>query len=99
MLVECGRGVLPGGNGTVWQWADAAALSGVRPFAIAGGLSPDNVAAALAVSGASAVDVSSGVECAPGVKDLARVRSFIAAAREARADAAGPVFRTERGGP
>ena len=47
---------------------------------LAGGLTPETVAGAIAASGAQAVDVSSGVEAAPGVKDPARIRAFIAAA-------------------
>lgn len=93
VLVECGRGVLPGGNAASWDWSGAAVLRGLRPFAVAGGLDPRNVAAALALSGADAVDVSSGVEQAPGVKDPARVRDFVAAVRAAaRRGAARPVF-------
>ena len=69
ILVECGTGTLPGGNGAVWNWADAASLAAVRPFALAGGLSPLNLAEAARLSLASAWDVSSGVETAPGIKD------------------------------
>ena len=93
ILVECGPGVLPGGNGRTWRWSDAALLRDVRPFAIAGGLTPDNVTAALADSGATAVDVSSGVERSRGVKDLDRVRAFIAAARAFPATRSGSVFQ------
>lgn len=69
ILVECGRGTLPGGNGAAWNWADAAPLAAVRPYALAGGLTPLNLAEAAGLSQASAWDVSSGVEIAPGVKD------------------------------
>ncbi len=69
ILVECGLGTLPGGNGAAWQWADAAPLAGLRPFALAGGLTPQNLEQAAALSGASAWDLSSGVETAPGIKD------------------------------
>lgn len=93
VLVECGRGPLPGGNGIGWDWSRAAALAGIRPFAVAGGLAPDNVGRALLLSRASAVDVSSGVETAPGRKNLAEVKRLVAAVRglEAR-DPAEPVF-------
>jgi phosphoribosylanthranilate isomerase len=53
------------------------------PFALAGGLTPENVAAAIAATGVAAVDTASGVEAAPGIKDRARVRAFIAKARAA----------------
>jgi len=72
---------LPGGNGLRIDWA---VLKGVRPalpWMLAGGLDPDNVAEAIALTGAPAVDVSSGVESAPGVKDPARIAEFCAAAR------------------
>ncbi len=92
VLVECGQGVLPGGNGAIWNWADASVLRRVRPFAIAGGLTPENVGAALTASGASAVDVSSGVESRPGVKDPKRIRALIAAVRQTAAIGDGPIF-------
>lgn len=72
---------LPGGNGLRIDWA---VLKGVRPalpWMLAGGLDPANVAEAIAVTGAPAVDVSSGVESAPGVKDPARIAAFCEAAR------------------
>ena len=69
ILVECGRGTLPGGNGAVWNWAEAAPLAECRPFALAGGLTPLNLAEAARLSKAVAWDISSGVETAPGVKD------------------------------
>ena len=73
--------VLPGGNGLTFDWTilkDAA-----RPFMLAGGLTPENVAEAVRVTGADIVDVSSGVESAPGVKDIASIRKFIEAAKRA----------------
>jgi len=71
--------VLPGGNGVAFDWsALAAALS---PFALSGGLDAGNVAEAIRVTGAELVDVSSGVETAPGVKDEKRIKQFIEAAR------------------
>ena len=74
VLVECGRGSLPGGNGAVWNWDEAAPLADVRPFALAGGLTPENIVDAARRSHATAWDVSSGVECAPGVKDCKTIK-------------------------
>jgi len=79
ILVECGRGVLPGGNGAAWDWAGAAPLAALRPYALAGGLTPDNLAEAARLSRASAWDLSSGVETAPGIKDHAAVARAVAA--------------------
>lgn len=67
LLLECGYGPLPGGNGEAWNWSEARAL-GIS-LGIAGGLNPENIRDAVAQSGAVAYDVSSGVESAPGVKD------------------------------
>lgn len=73
-----------GGTGAVADWGrvrGAACLS--VPLAVAGGLTAENVAAAIAASGCRSVDTASGVESAPGVKDPARVRAFVVAARRA----------------
>jgi phosphoribosylanthranilate isomerase len=94
LLVECGRGALPGGNGAAWNWGAAAIIQAIRPFAVAGGLDSTNVAQALAASGASAVDISTGVETAPGIKDLGKVKAFVAAVRAAGAVSRGSVFRS-----
>ena len=72
---------LPGGHGFVFDWRALGGPSVERPFALSGGLDPDNVSEALAVTGASMVDVSSGVERAPGEKDPDLVRRFIQAAK------------------
>jgi len=77
ILVECGHGTLPGGNGAVWNWADAAPLAALRAYALAGGLTPQNLAEAARLSKAAAWDVSSGVETAPGVKDHAAILKTI----------------------
>lgn len=72
---------LPGGNGLSfdWRWLRGAAI---RPgYMLSGGLKPDNVYAALEASGASAIDVSSGVETSPGHKDNGLIRDFIKAAK------------------
>jgi phosphoribosylanthranilate isomerase len=77
-LAECGTGVLPGGNALTWDWQLARKVSDTGPVILAGGLSPDNVAQAIAAGRPAAVDVSSGVEKAPGIKDLIKVKLFIA---------------------
>jgi phosphoribosylanthranilate isomerase len=72
-----------GGLGRPFPWSLMRAWSGETPWMLAGGLSPDNVAEAIKASGAGAVDVSSGVESAPGVKDPARIAAFVKAAKNA----------------
>lgn len=74
---------LPGGNAAPFDWRLAAGRAIPRPWLLAGGLTPGNVAAAIALSGAPGVDVSSGVERARGVKDPARIAAFVAAAKGA----------------
>ncbi|MFN3558336.1 MAG: phosphoribosylanthranilate isomerase [Brevundimonas sp.] len=68
---------LPGGVGASFDWTLLADRSFSRPWFLAGGLNPDNVAGAVRISGAPLVDVSSGVESAPGVKDPARIAAFL----------------------
>ncbi len=70
----------PGGNAAAFDWRLVAGRRWARPWMLAGGLTPGNVAEAVRLTGAGQVDVSSGVESAPGVKDQARVAAFIAAA-------------------
>ena len=72
--------VLPGGNGLAFDWRLLAGRRWPKPWMLAGGLSAANVAEAVRLTGARQVDVSSGVESAPGVKDAARVAAFVAAA-------------------
>ncbi len=73
----------PGGNAARFDWSVLAGWQPPVPWILAGGLDPDNVADAIRIAAAPAVDVSSGVESAPGVKDPARIRAFLAAARAA----------------
>ena len=72
---------LPGGNGLTFDWRLIAGRRWPIPWMLAGGLTPDNVAQAKRLTGATQLDVSSGVESAPGVKDPALVRAFIQAAQ------------------
>jgi phosphoribosylanthranilate isomerase len=74
---------LPGGNAAPFDWSLTAGRAIPRPWLLAGGLTPGNVAEAIAVSGAQGVDVSSGVERARGVKDPARIAAFVRAAQGA----------------
>ena len=81
-------GTLPGGNGVAFDWL--ALKEFAAPFALSGGLTPETVGEAIRATGASLVDVSSGVERAPGDKDAELVKRFIRAAKsaaEARAKA------------
>jgi phosphoribosylanthranilate isomerase len=77
--------VLPGGNGATFDWTVLAGFSAPLPYLLSGGLSPANVAEAIAVTGAPGVDVSSGVETAPGQKDVDLIRAFVRNARHATA--------------
>lgn len=78
-----------GGTGRTVDWAGVAAAHAELPLALAGGLKPGNVAEAIAASGAVAVDVASGVESAPGIKDAEMLRRFISEARSALPPLAG----------
>ncbi len=70
----------PGGLGSAFDWTLLQGRTLPLPWMLSGGLSPENVGEAIRLSGASVVDVSSGVESAPGVKDPARIAAFLAAA-------------------
>jgi len=74
---------LPGGNGLSFDWRVLAALDPSVSYMLSGGLTPDNVAEAIRLTGAGAVDVSTGVESGPGTKDPARIEAFVRAARAA----------------
>ena len=98
LLEAAGRG----GRGVRPDWSRAARLAERCSLVLAGGLGPDNVADAIRRVGPAAVDVSSGVESRPGVKDAQRIRAFIREARAAGSDLsrparfAPPVFRVVR---
>jgi phosphoribosylanthranilate isomerase len=85
-LVECEKGILPGGNAMKWNWKDAVDFGEHFPFILAGGLTPDNVSDAIAASKPDAVDVSSGVEFSPGKKDIQKTRAFIQNVNKASLD-------------
>jgi phosphoribosylanthranilate isomerase len=76
---------LPGGNGVSFDWRLLDALDGSVDYMLSGGLNAENIGEALALTGARAVDTSSGVESAPGVKDLKLMDAFFDAVRRAEA--------------
>jgi phosphoribosylanthranilate isomerase len=96
-LVECAKGLLPGGNAMAWDWGVARAFGTHQPLVLAGGLSPDNVTDAILAGLPAAIDVSSGVEASPGRKDPDKVARLIAAVQGTAERYAGkmikPVFR------
>ena len=77
---------LPGGNGLTFDWRLVAGLDPGCPVMLSGGLHPGNVAEAIRLTRLSGVDVSSGVESAPGQKDPDRIRAFVAAARQTQGE-------------
>jgi phosphoribosylanthranilate isomerase len=72
---------LPGGNGLAFDWRLLVGRKWLKPWMLAGGLTPENVAQAVRLTGARQVDVSSGVDAAPGVKDATKIAAFVQAAR------------------
>jgi len=90
-LLECGRSLLPGGNAETWNWQTAMDVARKHPVILAGGLAPDNVGPAIVQAAPDAVDVSSGVESTPGVKDHDKIRLFVEAV--ATADVGRPLRR------
>ena len=75
------QAVLPGGNGVSFDWTLLKETGKQHHFMLSGGLDAGNVANALAMTGAAGVDVSSGVESAPGIKDPERIKAFMTAVR------------------
>ena len=75
----------PGGNAMAFDWTLIAGRRWPVPWMLAGGLTPENVAQAVRLTGARQVDVSSGVESAPGVKDADKMRAFVEAAQSGAA--------------
>ena len=78
-LAEYGKGDLPGGNAESWNYGLAAGVN--QSLMLAGGLTPENVGTAIIQASPDAVDASSGVESAPGIKDINRVTAFVSAAK------------------
>ena len=79
---------LPGGNGITFDWSLLHGLDGALPYMLSGGLNASNVGDALARVRPLGLDISSGVESAPGIKDVALIDAFFAAFRSARQRAA-----------
>ena len=83
LLFDAPAKKLPGGNGTAFDWSLLAGHDHKIDWALAGGLTADNVAEAIRATQAPLVDTSSGVEIAPGVKDPQRIADFCRAVRSA----------------
>ena len=81
LLYDAPAQKLPGGQGLAVDWSLFQGFQHEIPWGLAGGLTPDNVAEAIRVTGAPLVDCSSGVETAPGVKDVDKIAAFCQAAR------------------
>lgn len=75
---------LPGGNGVSFDWQLLSALDGQVPYMLSGGLNAGNIGAALQATNARGIDISSGVESAPGVKDVSLIKEFFQAVRAAQ---------------
>jgi phosphoribosylanthranilate isomerase len=87
-LLDTAAGAARGGTGRTWDWRLAAQRRSPVPFLLSGGLTPENVADGIAAVHPWGVDVSSGVETAPGLKDPARMEAFAAAAGAPASEAA-----------
>lgn len=77
LMFDAAAGILPGGNAKAFDWTILSGRKVPVPWLLAGGLTPDNVAEAVRVTGARAVDVSSGVEATRGVKSVALIKAFL----------------------
>jgi phosphoribosylanthranilate isomerase len=81
LMFDAADGTLPGGNAKAFDWTFLSGRTVPRPWFLAGGLNPGNVAEAVRVTGARAVDVSSGVEASRGVKSVELIRAFLGAVK------------------
>ena len=77
LMFDAADGTLPGGNAKAFDWTILSCRAVPLPWMLAGGLTPDNVAEAVRVTGAPTVDVSSGVEVSRGVKSIELIRAFL----------------------
>ena len=77
LMFDVAGGALPGGNATAFDWTFLSGRTVPLPWLLAGGLTPENVAEAVRVTGARTVDVSSGVESSRGVKSIELIRAFL----------------------
>jgi indole-3-glycerol phosphate synthase len=82
LLLDAAHASLAGGTGETWDWSLLSHFPATRRLFVAGGLSPRNVASAVSACTPAGVDVASGVESAPGIKDPARLAAFVAAVRQ-----------------
>jgi phosphoribosylanthranilate isomerase len=78
LMFDAAEGTLPGGNARAFDWTVLSGAAIPRPWMLAGGLTPANVAQAVSITGAPGVDVSSGVEASRGVKSIALIEEFLA---------------------
>jgi phosphoribosylanthranilate isomerase len=78
LMFDAADGTLPGGNAKAFDWTILSGRTVAVPWILAGGLTPDNIAEAVRVTAARAVDVSSGVESSRGVKSIELIRAFLA---------------------
>ena len=76
-MFDAAEGILPGGNATAFDWTILSGRTVPLPWVLAGGLTADNLAEAVRVTGARTVDVSSGVESSRGVKSIELIRAFL----------------------
>jgi indole-3-glycerol phosphate synthase/phosphoribosylanthranilate isomerase len=81
--LEASQGAMPGGNGAAWNWSQAKPFCERFPTMIAGGITPENVAEVLRLAKPCGIDISSGVESSPGVKDMDKVRRLMDNAHQA----------------
>lgn len=80
--LEMSRGIMPGGNGISWNWTEAKPFCKRYPTILAGGITPENVLDAIRQAEPYGIDVSSGVESAPGIKDIDKIRHLIETVRQ-----------------